>query len=160
MGMITSTNVKLKGIITITERNAKTGEIISVDRYENLTTTKLHTALADVLSGDYDVAKHTIGYLAVGTDDTAANAADTELGAQIGANKAYVPGSLHNDTTATKAEATFFFDSDETTYFATWAEVGLYAANGTDLLTHSILDPGKTFDDTKTITVNYVIEIA
>lgn len=156
---INSSDVKLKGIITITERDAKSGNVLSINKYENLTTTKLHTALADVLSGDYSATAHVIGYLAVGTSDTAANAADTALGAQVGANKAYVVGSLHNDTTATKAEATFFFDSDESTYYETWKEVGLYAANGTDLLTHTVLDPTKTFNATKTMTVNYVIEI-
>lgn len=150
---------KLKGIITITERDAKTGKILSTDRYENLTTTILHTALADVLTGDYDVNKHTIGYVAVGTDDTAANASDTGLGTQLGTNKAYVPDSRNNGLVATKAEATFFFDSDEADYYGTWAEIGLYATNGTDLLTHTVLDPTKTFGATKTMTINYVIEI-
>ena len=156
--MAINENSEIIGTFTIIERDLD-GNIISESRHSNLITTIMKTALADVLTGDYDANKHVIGYLAVGTNATAANAADTALGTQVGANKAPVSGSLHNDTAATKAEATFFFDSDESDYYGTWAEVGLYAANGTDLLTHSILDPTKTFNNTKTITVNYVVEI-
>jgi hypothetical protein len=156
-GMIlTNDDINITGKLTIIEKDLS-GNVINVTEYTNLVTNKFKVALADVLSGDYSATAHVIGYLAVGTSDTAANAADTALGAQVGANKAYVVGSLHNDTTATKAEATFFFDSDESTYYETWKEVGLYAANGTDLLTHTVLDPTKTFNATKTMTVNYVI---
>lgn len=156
MTLTNDDKINITGKLTITEKDLS-GNVINVTEYTNLVTNKFKVAMADVLSGDYSATAHVIGYLAVGTSDTAANAADTALGAQVGANKAYVVGSLHNDTTATKAEATFFFDSDESTYYETWKEVGLYAANGTDLLTHTVLDPTKTFNATKTMTVNYVI---
>jgi hypothetical protein len=155
---LTNDDINITGKLTIIEKDLS-GNIIDITEYTNLVTNKFKVGMANVLSGDYSATAHVIGYLAVGTSDTAANEADTALGAQVGANKAYVVGSLHNDTTATKAEATFFFDSDESTYYETWKEVGLYAANGTDLLTHTVLDPTKTFNVTKTMTVNYVIEI-
>ena len=69
-----------------------------------------------------------------------------------------MPNSLHNDTTATTAEATFYFDVNEAEYYGTWNEIGLYAANGTDLLTHALIDPAKTFNNTKTMTVHYLVE--
>jgi len=131
------------------------GNVLNVSEHKNLITNKFKAAVADSLTGDYDADKCTIGYIAVGTDDTAANATDTALGNQVGANKAYVTDSRHNDTAANKAEATFFFDSTESDYYATWAELGVYATNGTDLLTHTVLSPTKTFNNTKTITINY-----
>ncbi len=148
--------IKIKGNIHIIERDLE-GNVISESTQSNLITNIMKTALADVLTGDYDADKHVIGYIAVGTDDTAANAADTALGAQVGDNKAYVAESLNNDSTATIASATFFFDSTESDYYETWAEIGLYAANGTDLLTHAVLESTKTFNNTKTITIGYTI---
>lgn len=152
--MAINENSEIIGTFTIIERDLD-GNIISESRHSNLITTIMKTALADVLTGDYDADKCTIGYIAVGTDDTAANATDTALGNQVGANKAYVTDSRHNDTSANKAEATFFFDSTESDYYETWKEIGVYAANGTDLLTHTVLSPTKTFNNTKTITINY-----
>jgi len=154
--MAINENSKIIGTFTIIERDLD-GNIISESRHSNLITTIMKIALADVLTGDYSAAKHVIGYLAVGTDDTAADAGDTALGTQVGANKAPVSGSLNNDTSSVAAAATFFFDSTESTYYETWKEIGLYAANGTDLLTHAVLDPTKTFNNTKTITVSYTI---
>ena len=154
--MAINENSEIIGTFTIIERDLD-GNIISESRHSNLITTIMKTALADVLTGDYDEDKHVIGYIAVGTDATAANATDTALGNQVGANKAPVSGSLNNDTSSVAAAATFFFDSTESTYYATWAEIGLFAANGTDLLTHAVLDPTKTFNNTKTITVSYTI---
>ncbi len=154
--MAINENSKIIGTFTIIERDLD-GNIISESRHSNLITTIMKTALADVLTGDYDEDKHVIGYIAVGTDDTAADAGDTALGTQVGANKAPVSGSLNNDTSSVAAAATFFFDSTESTYYGTWKEIGLYAANGTDLLTHAVLDPTKTFNNTKTITVSYTI---
>ena len=154
--MAINENSKIIGTFTIIERDLD-GNIISESRHSNLITTIMKIALADVLTGDYSATAHVIGYLAVGTDDTAADAGDTTLGAQVGANKAPVSGSLNNDTSSVAAAATFFFDSTESTYYETWKEIGLYAANGTDLLTHAVLDPTKTFNNTKTITVSYTI---
>jgi len=96
--------------------------------------------------------------VSAGTGSTAVAATDLALTTQLGSLKSYVPGSLHNNTYSNKAEATYYFDYTEADYYGTWAEIGLYAANGTDLLTHSLISPTKTFSNTKTMTVYYVIE--
>ena len=111
-----------------------------------------------MLTGDYDSDKHVIGKLAIGTGSTTPLATDQALTTQLGSLKSYVPNSLHNDTYSNKSESTYYFDSTEASYYGVWAELGLYAANETDLLTHSLISPTKTFDNTKTMTVYYVIE--
>jgi hypothetical protein len=149
-------NTKITGTFHIIERDLD-GNIISESNHSNLITNVMKTALADVLTGDYDANKHVIGYIAVGTGTTAPNAADTDMETQKGTNKTPVPNSLNNDTSATTASATFFFDSTESSYYDSWDEIGLFAANGTDLLTHAALSPAITFDNTKTVTVSYTI---
>jgi hypothetical protein len=146
------------GKFKIEEYDLERDKIIRGSWQKNLITNKLKAALADVITGDYDANKHRIGKLAVGTGSTAVAATDLALTTQLGALKAYVPNSLHNDTYSNKAESTYYFDSTEAGYYGTWTELGLYAYNETDLLTHSLISPTKTFDNTKTMTVYYVIE--
>jgi len=146
------------GKFKIEEYDLERDKIIRGSWQKNLITNKLKAALADVITGDYDANKHRIGKLAVGTGSTAVAATDLALTTQLGNLKAYVPNSLHNNTYSNKAESTYYFDSAEASYYGTWAELGLYAYNETDLLTHSLISPTKTFDNTKTMTVYYVIE--
>jgi len=146
------------GKYRIDEYDLERDKILRGSWQKNLITNKLKAALADAITGDYDADDHVIGKLAVGTGSTAPAATDLSLTTQLGPLKSYVPNSLHNDTYSNKAEATYYFDYTETDYYGTWAELGLYAANGTDLLTHSLISPTKTFSNTKTMTVYYVIE--
>ena len=146
------------GKFRIDEYNIERDRIIRGSWQKNLITNILKAALADVLTGDYDSDKHVIGKLAIGTGSTTPLATDQALTTQLGSLKSYVPNSLHNDTYSNKAESTYYFDSTEASYYGVWAELGLYAANETDLLTHSLISPTKTFDNTKTMTVYYVIE--
>ena len=146
------------GKFRIDEYNIERDKIIRGSWQKNLITNKLKTALADVLTGDYDADKHVIGKLSIGTGSTSPSATDLALTSQLGSLKPYVPNSLHNNTYSNKAEATYYFDSAESSYYGTWGELGLYAANQTDLLTHSLISPTKTFDNTKTMTIYYVIE--
>ena len=146
------------GKFKIEEYDLERDKIIRGSWQNNLITNKLKAALADVLTGDYDPNKHVIGKLAIGTGSTAPAATDLGLTTQLGSLKSYVPGSLHNNTYSNKSEATYYFDYTEADYYGTWAELGLYAANQTDLLTHSLISPTKTFSNTKTMTVYYVIE--
>jgi hypothetical protein len=146
------------GKFRIDEYNIERDKLIIGSWQKNLITNKLKAALADVLTGDYDENKHVIGKLAIGTGTTTPATANISLANQLGALKSYVPNSLHNNTYSNKAEGTYYFDSAESSYYGTWGELGLYAANQTDLLTHSLISPTKTFDNTKTMTVYYVIE--
>jgi len=146
------------GKFRIDEYHIERDKIIRGTWQKNLITNKLKAALADVLTGDYDADKHVIGKLAIGTGSSAVAATDLALTTQLGALKSYVPNSLHNNTYSNKAESTYYFDSAESSYWGVWAELGLYAANQTDLLTHSLISPTKTFDNTKTMTVYYVVE--
>lgn len=146
------------GRFRIDEYNIERDRIIRGEWQKNLITNILKAALADVLTGDYDEDKHIIGKLAIGTGSTAPLASDQALTTQLGSLKSYVPNSLHNDTYSNKAESTYYFDSTEASYYGAWAELGLYATNESDLLTHSLISPTKTFDNTKTMTVYYVIE--
>ena len=146
------------GKFKIVEHDLDRDKIIRGPWQKNLITNKLKAALADVLTGDYDSNKHVIGKLAIGTGSTTPAGTDLALTTQLGSLKSYVPGSLHNNTYSNKSEATYYFDYTEADYYGTWAELGLYAANQTDLLTHSLISPTKTFSNTKTMTVYYVIE--
>lgn len=146
------------GKFRIDEYDIERDRVIRGTWQKNLITNKLKAALADVLTGDYNANKHVIGKLAVGTGTATPAATDLSLTNQLGPLKSYVPNSLHNNTYSNKAEATYYFDYTETEYYGTWAEIGLYAANQTDLLTHSLISPEKTFSNTKTMTVYYVIE--
>jgi len=152
-------NQKIKGRFRIIEKDLQ-GNIISESFHENVVTNVLKTALADVITGDYDANKHVIGYLAVGKGTTAVAATDVDMEDQVGPNKAPVTGSLNNDTDSTEASVVFFFDNTEADYYETWTEIGLFAANGTDLLTHAAISPGKLFNNTKTITVSYTISFS
>ena len=146
------------GKFKIEEYDFERDKIIRGSWQKNLITNKLKAALADVLTGDYDANKHVIGKLAIGTGSTTPAGTDLALTTQLGSLKSYVPGSLHNNTYSNKSEATYYFDYTEADYYGTWAELGLYAANQTDLLTHSLISPTKTFSNTKTMTIYYVIE--
>jgi len=146
------------GRFKIDEYSLERDTLIKGRWQKNLITNKLKAALADAVTGDYDPNKHVIGKLAIGTGTAAPVATDLSLANQLGPLKSYVPNSLHNDTYSNKAESTYYFDSTEAGYYGTWTELGLYAYNETDLLTHSLISPTKTFDNTKTMTVYYVIE--
>lgn len=149
-------NQKIIGSFHILERDLD-GKVISESYVSNLITNKLKAALADVLTGDYNASKHVIGYIAVGTGTTTPAATDVDIECQLGPNKSPVTGSLNNDTDSNKASAVFFFDNTDSDYYGTWTEIGLFAANGTDLLTHAAISPGKVFNNAKTITVCYTI---
>jgi len=114
--------------------------------------------MAEAITGSYNANKLVIGYLAVGNDDTAPASTDTGLTGQVGALKEYIVGSLHNETESNVGQASWFFESTEATYYDTWKEIGMYAANGTTLLTHALISPTKTFNVTKTMNVLYEVE--
>lgn len=156
--LIMGDKVEFLGKFRFTEYLIEKDKYITSKWYKNIITNKFKYALAEVVSGGYDIDLHTFNKLAVGTGTTAVAATDLTLTTQLGALKEPVTGSIHNSTSQNIAEGTWFFDYNETTYYGEWKEIGLYAKNDTDLLTHALIDPTKTLNNTKTITVQYQLE--
>ena len=89
-GINAAERLQILGSFQIIEKDLL-GNVLSISDHTNLITNKFKAAVADSLTGDYDADKCTIGYIAVGTDDTAANATDTALGNQVGATRLTSP---------------------------------------------------------------------
>ena len=146
----------IKGKLLIIERDAKTNEIISQTTHTNVITNAFRDLLANAMAGGtVDLA---ISGIAVGDDDTAADVTDTALTSQISTIKAPVSESL-NDDTAQTVTATFYFAATDSGWYGTWAEVGLYGNDDNTLFTHTVLSPPKTFDNTKSVTIIYAVEL-
>jgi hypothetical protein len=156
MGINIKEKESLKGRLYVIERDAKTNEIISQTTYTNIITNAFRDLLASAMAGG--TVDLEISGLAVGDGDTAAAVTDTALTSQISTIKAPVAESL-NDDTAETVSATFYFASTDSNWYGTWKEMGLYGNDDDTLFTHTVLDPTKTFDNTKSITIIYEIEL-
>ena len=156
MGINIKEKEGIKGKLLIIERDAKTNEIISQTTHTNVVTNAFRDLIASAMAGGtVDLA---ISGIAVGNDDTAVNVADVALTSQIGTIKAPVTESL-NDDTAQTATATFYFASTDSTWYDTWKEIGLYGNGDATLFTHALLDPVKVFNNTKSVTIIYKVEL-
>jgi hypothetical protein len=145
----------IKGELTLTLKNAKTGKIEGIKHYANLVTTVGRKMLADNLTNSSPDNTPKINYVALGTDATAVANGDTTLGTET-----------YRNTTASATNAdniayiTGFFDATEVT--GTFEEAGLFAdgtgaADSGVLFSHVNISITKSV--TQTLTVDWVIQI-
>ena len=126
--------VKVKGQLTLTIRDAKTGKIKSVDIIENMFVTRGKNAIAQRLSGQ---SAGEITYCALGTSTTAPALADTKLVAELARKLISTRSYLNNIATLT----TFFTTSEGN---GTLREAGLFGT-GVGQTASATIDSGQIF---------------
>lgn len=141
----------IKGRVTATIRDAKTGEILEVISGKNLVTDAGEELFMKWMNGE---AGDIITYCAVGTDNTAPTEGDTTLGAEI--DRLEITDQVRVGATITYS--TFFAVGDAN---GVWEEEGLLtAAVGGTLVTHTLFDATINKDVTKTVTVDHELIMA
>jgi len=142
--------------VIATVRDAKTGRVKRKIKYHNLVTTAGKTAIATNLADPTpNPSSIFVNYCAVGTDDTAANAADVTLGAELARN----PISSNN-VSGNVAYLTGFFAAAEAV--GTIKEVGFFI-NGSSvedsgtLLSRTVVNITKSGSETLTLDIQITI---
>ncbi len=145
--------LKPTGIVKCIKRNAKTGEIISTNIYENLICNTWKNVTAARYAGDGNACDITYG--AVGTDNTTPVSTDTTLGAEL-ARKTVIASSSANVVTI----IVFFGASDGN---GTLEEFGLFgqgasaSADSGEMVNHVLISETKTSVETLTFEVDITI---
>jgi hypothetical protein len=147
--------ITIKGQITATIKDSKTGKIKRVYKHTNLITTAGRAVLAMLLTGDTTYSGE-INYGALGTGTTAPANSDTKLETEVYRNQ--TASSAFDDNIA---YITFFYTADETD--GTYKEFGCFidGAAGADtgqLFNHVAVDWTKT--DTETLTVDCIFTLS
>lgn len=138
--------------------------IIEKDKYikgnwqKNLITNKWKEQMALVTTGIYEPYKITMYYLGLGNDDTAVVATNTEMNNIVGELKEPIVSSIHNNTTPNIAQGSWYYESTEAQYYDTLKEIALFSLDGLLMLTHALISPTVTFNNTKTLNVLYEVE--
>jgi len=148
-------NIKVKGTILITKRNAKTGKIVEKKIYTNLVT---NVGLQLICNALIDNASFTEGitYLALGSDSTAAAVTDTTLGAEV-FRKALTLRTREDQS----IELSLFMNTSEGN--GTHYELGLFgngataSADSGDLFNRLVMSGGETKVDTETWTIEVTV---
>jgi len=143
-------DLKIKGHLKMTFRDAKTGKIKRVSEYDNLIVTVGRTMIADNLTNASPDNTMVINYVALGTDDTAPSAGDTTLGAESYRN------TIASETNSNNiAYFTGFFSAVECN--GTYKEAGLFA-DATGVADSGILFSFVAIDETKAVTETLTID--
>jgi len=143
-------NLKIKGHLKLTFRDAKTGKIKRVSEYDNLICTVGKTMIADNLTNASPDNTMRVNYVALGTDDTAPSAGDTTLGTESYRN------TIASETNSNNvAYFTGFFSATECN--GTYKEAGLFA-DGEAGADTGILFSFVAIDETKAITESLTID--
>ncbi len=143
--------LKIRGRVTATVRDAKTGKILEVIHGKNLVTDAGEELFMKWMNGE---EPDIITYCAVGTDNTAPAEGDTTLTAEIGR----LPITDQSRVTTTITYSTFFGIGDAN---GNWEEEGLLnaAVDGT-LVSHTLFAATVNKDVTKTVTVDHELIMA
>lgn len=137
--------IKPSGIITCTKRDWKTGEILSVNRYDNLIVNVWKNATANrygQVGNDCDIT-----YGAVGTDGTAPTVSDTTLTTEL-------DRSLITDISASSNVVTFyvFFDAADANgtllEFGAFGEAATSSADSGTMVNHVLINEIKSSSQT------------
>jgi len=143
--------LRIRGCVTATVRDAKTGEILEVIPGKNLVTDAGEELFMKWMNGE---AADIITYCAVGSDNTPAAEGDTTLGAEIG--RILITDQTRVTTTITYS--TFFASGDCN---GAWEEEGLLnAAVAGTLVVHTLFAATINKDVTKTVTVDHELIMA
>jgi len=138
--------------------------IIEKDKYikgnwqKNLITDKWKEQMALVTTGVYEPYKITMYYLGLGNDDTAPISSNTAMNSQVGDLKEPITSSIHNNTTYNIGQGSWYYESTEAQYYDTLKEIALFSLDGLLMLTHALITPNVTFNNTKTLNVLYEVE--
>ena len=141
--------ITAKGHFKITLRNAKTGEIESVQEFDNIIPTVGRTMIANNLTNASPTNVMKITHCALGSSSTAVNNADTQLGTEVYRN------AIASITNANNiGYATGFFTATETS--GTYQEIGIFSngtgsANSGVLVSHVLAAITKTTSQTLTL---------
>ena len=149
-------NIKVKGTILITKRDAKTGKVKEVKKYLNIVTNLGLQMICDALIDHADFADG-IDYLALGNDATpAAAVGDTALNNET-SRKAITARTRTNQS----IELSTFLNTSEAN--DTHYELGLYGngagagAGSGELFNHLIMTGGETKTNSETWTVEITV---
>lgn len=148
--------IKLKGVYTFTIRNAKTGRIKRIYRYENLITTVGLTMIANNLTATSPTNVMRIKVSALGTGTTPPAAEDTTLETEV--FRKLIASEVNDVSTAYYSA---FYTASETS--GTYREVGIFCdadAAVTDdgiLFSHAAINVTKSL--LETLTIDYTLTI-
>uniref|UniRef100_A0A6M3MCI2 Putative tail protein n=1 Tax=viral metagenome TaxID=1070528 RepID=A0A6M3MCI2_9ZZZZ len=143
--------MRIRGRVTATVRDAKTGEILEIIHGKNLVTDDGEELFMKWMNGE---APNFITYCAVGSDNTAPAEGDHALTAEIG--RILITDQTRVTTTITYS--TFFGIADCN---GNWEEEGLLnAAVAGTLVTHTLFAAPIVKDATKTVTVDHELIMA
>lgn len=143
--------LRIRGRVTATIRDAKTGEILEIIHGKNLVTDDGEELFMKWMNGE---AADIITYCAVGSDDTAPAEGDSALGVEIG--RILITDQTRVTTTITYS--TFFGAADCN---GAWEEEGLFnAAVAGVSVAHSLFAAPIAKDGTKTVTVDHELIMA
>lgn len=147
-----------KGVWKLTFRNAETGKITRVLKFENLIPTVGRNNIAKALAGDLSViADAEINFTSLGTDATAPTNGDTTLGTET-----FRKPVASSTSSGNQLFVTAFYTAVEVV--GTFEEAGLHI-NGTVavdsgvLFSRVIFSPAVTKSITETLTVDYTVTI-
>jgi len=144
---------KLKGIITITKREDKTGKVLSIHKYRNVFCDSGKLSILRALAGDN--TKGVITYLALGDSTTAPAKTDVKLG-----NELYRHGVTLREASGLTFSSSTFIPSTEGN--GTYKEMGLFGddATGTKdsgtLFTHLAINETKSSGESMTVDYDIV----
>lgn len=146
-------NLKLKGELIITIRDAKTNRIKDQTHYKNLVVNAGLASIAAALRGSTASNKGIITYLALGDDNTTPESTDTTLGNETIRKLIADRYNLNSDSKVAVFRA--FFNTSEAN--DTHLEAGLFGDDATGtadsgtLFCHTAINKTKTSADTMTI---------
>ena len=149
-------DLKIKGHLKLTFRDAITGKIKRVSEYDNLICTVAKTMIADNITNASPDNPMVINYVALGTDDTAPSAGNTTLGTESYRN------AIASETNSNNiAYFTGFFSAIECN--GTYKEAGLFSDGGAGadtgiLFSHVAIDETKSV--TETLTIDWSITVS
>jgi len=145
------THFKLKGCVKVTVRDAKSGRVLQQMKVTNIVVTVGKQQICDLLIG---ASTASFTHCGVGSGTTTPTVGDTALEAEITHRKA-VTDRFRTATTA--VFSTFFGTADNN---GNWNESGLFtAATGGIMLCRALFDATVVKDETKTLTLDWDIEV-
>lgn len=148
-------NVCMRGEYLFTIRDAKTGRIKRMKRYQNIVPTVGRAMIANNLTTNSPTNDPFINYVALGSSGTTPANSDTTLGTEVYRNQT-ASGTNSNNI----GYITGFFTAAETS--GTYAEAGIFAdgtgsADSGVLVSHVLISVTKSI--TETLTIDWTLTI-
>ncbi|MEM3891740.1 MAG: hypothetical protein QW282_06265 [Nitrososphaerales archaeon] len=145
-------SIGLKGRVHITVRSAESGELLEERTVNNLVVNAGRHQICDLMIG---ASTSSFNFCGVGSSNQTPSPSDTDLIQPI------APRKQVTDRFRTSNVATFstFFSSSENN--GTWSECGLFTAQtGGAMLCRAVFNPPITKDQSKTVTIDWDIEVS